>query len=56
MNAEVFEQEIDIPWFHAIFDAFSLNLVCIKKTFCIDLYVSFSLFARNQSKYERGKF
>ena len=47
---------VNIPWFHVIFNAFSLNLVCVEKPFCIDFYVSFSLFGGNLSKDERGKF
>ena len=30
--------------------------MCVQKPFCIDFYVSFSLFARNLSKDERGSF
>ena len=48
--------ETDIPWFHGIFNTFSLNLECVQKPFCIDFYVSFSLFARNLSKDERISF
>ena len=44
---------VDIPWFHDIFNAFSLNLVCV---FCIDFYVSISLFGKNLSKDEHGSF
>ena len=46
----------DIPWFHGIFNAFSLSLVYVQKPFCIDFYVSFSLFAGNLSKDERRCF
>ena len=46
----------DVPWFHGIFNVFSLNLVCVKKPFCIDFYVSFSLFVGNMSKDERESF
>ena len=46
----------DIPWFHGIFNAFFLSLVCVQKPFCIDFYVSLSLFAGNLSKDERGSF
>ena len=56
MNAKGFEQEIDIPWFHGIINTFSLSLVCVQKPFCIDFYVSFSLFAENLFKDERGSF
>ena len=46
----------DIPWFYGIFNAFSLSLVCVQKPFCINFYVSFSLFAGNLSKDERESF
>ena len=46
----------DIPWFHGIFNVFSLSLVYVQKTFCIDFNVNFSLFAGNLSKNERGSF
>ena len=49
-------EDVDIPWFHSIFNVFSLSLVCVQKPFCIDFYVSFSLFAGNLSKDECGKF
>ena len=47
---------IDVPWFHGIFNAFSLSLVYLQKPFCIDFYASFSLFAGNLPKDERGSF
>ena len=46
----------DISWFHGIFNDFSLSLVYVQKPFCIDFYVSFSLFLGNLSEYERGSF
>ena len=46
----------DVPWFHSTFNDFSLSLVCVQKTYCIDFYVSFSLFAGNLSKDERESF
>ena len=46
----------DEPWFHGSFNAFSISLVCVKKPFCIDFYVSVSLFVGNLSKDERGSF
>ena len=46
----------DILWFHGIFNAFSLSLVCVQKPFCIDFCVSFSLFTGNLSKDELGNF
>ena len=46
----------DVPWFHGIFNAFSLSLMCVQKLFYIDFYVSFSLFAGNLSKDERRSF
>ena len=48
--------EGDIPWFHGIFSAFSLSLVCVQKPFCINFYISFSLFSGNLSKDERESF
>ena len=53
-----FIQEVspDMPWFHGIFNVFFLSLVCVQKPFCIDFYVSFSLFAGNLSKDERECF
>ena len=48
--------EIDIPWFYRIFKVFSFNLVCIKKSFGIDFYVSVPSFAVNLSKDEHGSF
>ena len=47
---------LDILWFHDIFNALSLSLVCVQKPFCIDFYVSVSLFARKLSKDECGSF
>ena len=47
---------VDIPWFHGIFNVFSLSLVCVQNPFCIDFYESFSLFAGNLSKDEFGSF
>ena len=47
---------IDVPWFHTIFNAFSLILVCVQKPFCIDFCVSFSLFSRNLSNDEHRCF
>ena len=38
------------------FNDFFLSLVRVQKPFCIDFCVSFSLFARNLSKDERGSF
>ena len=55
-SASVVDRAIDISWFHGIFNAFSLSLVCVQKPFCINFYVSFSLFAGNLSKDERGSF
>ena len=46
----------NIPWFHDIFSAFSLSLMCVQKPLCIDFYVSFPLFVGNLSKDERGSF
>ena len=48
--------KLDIPWFRGIFNAFSFCLVCLQKPFCIYYYVSFSLFAQNLFKDERGSF
>ena len=45
-----------MSWFHGIFSDFSLSLVCVQKSFCIDFYVSFSLFAGKLSKDECGSF
>ena len=53
---EVLVLIIDLPLFHGIFNVFSLRLVCVQKPFCIDFYVSFSLFAGNLSKDERESF
>ena len=47
---------VDIPWFTSILNAFSLSLVCVKKPFCIDFYVIFSLFAGNLPKDECGSY
>ena len=41
---------------HDIFNAFYLSFMCVQKPFCINFYVSFSLFAGNLSKDERGSF
>ena len=53
---EVLVLIIDLPLFHGIFNVFSLSLVCVQKPFCIDFYVSFSLFAGNLSKDEHISF
>ena len=45
-----------MPWFHGIINTFSLSLVCVHKPFCINDYVSFSLFAGNLSQDGRGSF
>ena len=45
-----------IPWFHGIFNDFSLSLVCVQKPSCIDYNVSFPLFLGNLSKDKRGSF
>ena len=52
----IYVEGVDIPWFHDIFNAFSLRLVCVQKPFCMDFYVSFHLFAGNLSKDEHGSF
>ena len=49
----IYIEGVDIPWFHGIFNVFSLILVCVQKPFCINLYVSYSVFAGNLSKDER---
>ena len=46
----------DIPWFHGIFNVFSLSLVYVQKPFCIIFYVSLSLFAGNLSKRLKRSF
>lgn len=47
---------VDLPWFHVIFNAFSLSLLCVQKPFCIDFFLNFSLFVRNLSKDVRESF
>ena len=32
---QIYVKGVDIPWFHGIFNAFSLCLVCVQKPFCI---------------------
>ena len=47
---------LEVPRFHDIFNVFSLSLMCVQKPFCIDFYISFSLFAGNLFKDEIGSF